>query len=163
LEGDGSIIRGRFRRDVAEEEWCDRRLLARIHRYTLDRLRQEIEPVSIQDLVRFLLRWQHIAPATQLEGKRGLLEAVTQLQGFDMPAVAWERHVLPARVAAYKGSWLDELCFSGDITWARLNPRKSNGEEMRRLAQANSATPISLARRSDLRWLIAGIRNGSAP
>jgi ATP-dependent Lhr-like helicase len=163
IEGEGSILRGRFRRDVDEEEWCDRRLLARIHRYTLDRLRQEIEPVSIQDLVRFLLRWQHVAPGTQLEGKRGLLEAVAQLQGFDIPAVAWERHVLPARVAAYKGSWLDDLCFSGDVTWARLGLRKANGEGPLRVSQANSATPVSLARRADLRWLIAGIRNGGIP
>jgi ATP-dependent Lhr-like helicase len=171
IEGEGSVLRGRFRRGVDEEEWCDRRLLARIHRYTLDRLRQEIEPVTIQDFVRFLLRWQHVAPGTQLEGKRGLLEAVAQLQGFDIPAVAWERHILPARVAAYKGSWLDELCFSGDVTWARLGLRKGNGDAPYRLSQANSATPVSLARRADLRWLIAGIRpdgrvsarNGSSP
>jgi ATP-dependent Lhr-like helicase len=162
LEGDGSIIRGHFRKDVVDEEWCDRRLLARIHRLTLDRLRQEIEPVTIQDFARFLFRWQHVAPGTQYEGKRGLLEAVSQLQGFDLPAVAWERHILPARVAAYKGPWLDELCFSGDITWARLGPRKQNGDAPARLTQANSATPISLARRADLRWLIAGIRNGNS-
>jgi ATP-dependent Lhr-like helicase len=180
LEGEGSIIRGHFRphgrpsgrpdslrspgSQPEEQEWCDRRLLARIHRLTLDRLRQEIEPVSIQDLTRFLLRWQHVAPGTQYEGKRGLLEAVTQLQGFDIPAVAWERHILPARVAAYKGSWLDDLCFSGDITWARLGRRKTNTpahlevSKGPRLTQANSATPISLTRRADLRWLIAGIR-----
>jgi ATP-dependent Lhr-like helicase len=122
----GSAMRGRFRVGAEDEEWCDRRLLARIHRYTLDRLRSEIEPVSAQDLMRFLLRWQHLAPGTHLEGKRGLLEAVAQLQGFDIPAVAWERHVLPARVAAYKGAWLDELCMAGDVAWARLSP-KTNG------------------------------------
>jgi ATP-dependent Lhr-like helicase len=157
LEGEGAIIRGHFRHAVEGEEWCDRRLLARIHRLTLDRLRQEIEPVTIQDFTRFLLRWQHVAPGTKYEGKRGLLEAVTQIQGLDIPAVAWERHILPSRVAAYKGSWLDELCFSGDVTWGRLGPRKANGDS-RRLTQANSATPISLVRRADLRWLIAGIR-----
>ena len=74
--------------------------------------------------MRFLLRWQHLAPGTQLEGKRGLLEAIAQLQGFDIPAVAWERHILPARVATYKGSWLDELCMSGDVAWGRLATRK---------------------------------------
>ena len=119
--------------EVADEEFCDRRLLARIHRYTLDRLRQEIEPVTSQDLMRFLLRWQHVAPGTQLEGKRGLLEAVTQLQGFDIPAVAWERHILPARVAAYKGSWLDELCISGDVAWAP--PRHPQGRRQRPLGR----------------------------
>ena len=117
------------------DEFCDRRLLARIHRYTLDRLRQEIEPVTAQDFMRFLLRWQHLAPGTQLEGKRGLLEAVAQLQGFDIPAVAWERHILPARVASYKGSWLDELCLSGDVSWGRLGSKK-NG------LTAPTATPV---------------------
>ncbi len=164
LEGEGTVLRGHFRRDVDEEEWCDRRLLARIHRYTLDRLRSEIEPVAIQDFMRFALRWQHLAPGTQLEGKRGLLEAVAQLQGFDVPAVAWERHILPSRVAAYKGSWLDELCLSGDVAWARLAARKSpSGENGSSRSVANSATPISFARRVDLPWLLACIRNGAPP
>ncbi len=181
LEGEGSVMRGHFRPrahapnvaaafgvgsgdegrpprgGAGEEEFCDRRLLARIHRYTLDRLRQEIEPVTSQDLMRFLLRWQHVAPGTQLEGKRGLLEAVAQLQGFDIPAVAWERHILPARIAAYKGSWLDELCMSGDVAWGRLAARK--GTDNGRSATTSSATPIALVRRTDLPWLLAGIRN----
>ena len=159
LEGEGSVMRGHFRPGADAEEFCDRRLLARIHRYTLDRLRQEIEPVTSQDLMRFLLRWQHVAPGTQLEGKRGLLEAVAQLQGFDIPAVAWERHILPARIAAYKGSWLDELCMSGDVAWGRLATRK--GADNGRSATTSSATPISLVRRTDLPWLLAGIRNGN--
>jgi len=154
----GSVMRGRFRVAAEDEEWCDRRLLARIHRFTLDRLRSEIEPVSAADLMRFLLRWQHLAPGTQLEGKRGLLEAVAQLQGYDIPAVAWERHILPGRVAEYRGSWLDELCIAGDVAWARFAGRK--GDTGRSIA-ASSATPISLARRSDLAWLVAGVRNGS--
>ncbi|MEX0683539.1 MAG: DEAD/DEAH box helicase [Dehalococcoidia bacterium] len=163
LEGEGgTAIRGRFRPLAEEEEWCDRRLLARIHRFTLDRLRADIEPVSAQDLMRFLLRWQHIAPGTQLEGKRGLLEAITQLQGYDIPAVAWERHILPARIAAYKGGWLDELCMTGDAAWARMSPRKSSEGNAHRSA-ASSATPISLTRRADLPWLLAGIRNGDGP
>jgi ATP-dependent Lhr-like helicase len=162
LEGQGGMaMRGRFRQGAEDEEWCDRRLLARIHRYTLDRLRSEIEPVSAQDLMRFLLRWQHIAPDTQLEGKRGLLEAITQLQGYDIPAVAWERHILPARISSYKGSWLDELCLTGDAAWARMATRK-NGDTKRATA-ASSATPISLTRRADLPWLLAGVRNGDGP
>ncbi len=171
LEGEGFVLRGRFRSgadrqpvrpealegpSAGEEEFCDRRLLARIHRYTLDRLRQEIEPVSAQDFLRFLLRWQHVAPGTQLEGKRGLLEAVAQLQGFDLPAVAWERHIVPARIASYRGAWLDDLCLSGDVAWARLAVRR-NGDASR-TASATSATPISLVRRTDLPWLLAGIR-----
>jgi ATP-dependent Lhr-like helicase len=165
LEGEGAVLRGRFRRGAEDEEWCDRRLLARIHRYTLDRLRQEIEPVSAQDFLRFLLRWQHIAPGTQLEGKRGLLEAVAQLQGFEAPASAWERHLLPSRVRDYRSTWLDELCLSGDVAWARLSVRKSNGNGSgpATAAAASSTTLISLARRADLPWLMAGIRNGDAP
>ena len=162
MKAEGTVLRGHFRREADEEEWCDRRLLARIHRYTLDRLRSEIEPVAIQDFMRFALRWQHLAPGTHLEGKRGLLEAVAQLQGFDIPAVAWERHILPARVASYKGSWLDELCLSGDVAWARLAARKNVPvENGARSAGANSATPISFARRVDLPWLLACIRNGT--
>ena len=149
---------------AADEEWCDRRLLARIHRYTLDRLRSEIEPVSAQDLMRFLLRWQHLAPGTQLEGKRGLLEAVTQLQGYDIPAVAWERHILPARVAAYKGLWLDELCIAGDVAWARLAGRRTDN------GRAASALPSATPRlsgsgpRGDLPWLVRrNPRNSGSP
>ncbi len=162
LENEGGVvIRGHFRVGAEDEEWCDRRLLARIHRYTLDRLRSGIEPVSAQDLMRFLLRWQHLAPGTQLEGKRGLLEAVTQLQGYDIPAVAWERHILPARVAGYKGLWLDELCIAGDVSWARLAGRRTDSG---RAASASSATPVSLARRGDLPWLVAGVRwNATRP
>jgi ATP-dependent Lhr-like helicase len=151
-------MRGRFRLGAEDEEWCDRRLLARIHRYTLDRLRSEIEPVTAQDLVRFLLRWQHLAPGTQLSGKRGLLEAIAQVQGIDIPAVAWERHILPSRVAAYKGQWLDELCLSGDVAWARFTMRTNGDSE--KAASASSATPISLVRRADLPWLSGGVRDG---
>ncbi len=163
LEGEGAVLRGRFRPGATEDEFCDRRLLARIHRYTLDRLRQEIEPVTAQDYLRFLLRWQHVAPGTQLEGKRGLLEAVAQLQGFEAPAVAWERHLLPARVAGYRPSWLDELCLSGDLAWGRLSLRRENGNGHAPANPATSATPISLVRRGDLPWLMAGMRNGDAP
>src|SRR5260370_38001528 len=115
-----------------------------------------IEQDSAQGLMRVLLRWQHLARSTQLEGKRGLLDAVTQLQGYDIPAVAWERHILPARVAAYKGLWLDELCIAGDVAWARLAGRKGDTS---RAASASSATPVSLARRGDLPWLVGGIRH----
>lgn len=161
LEAEGGVLRGHFRRDVDDEEFCNRRLLARIHRYTLDRLRQEIEPVTAQDLMSFLLRWQHVVPGTHFEGKRGLLEAINQMQGFDVPAVAWERHILPARVAEYRGSWLDELCLSGDAAWARFGLKK-NGDPGRQ-SSASSATPISLARRADLDWLLAGVRKGNHP
>ncbi len=56
LEGEGYVMRGQFTPGAAETEWCDRRLLARIHRYTVRRLRREIEPVEPRDFMRFLLR-----------------------------------------------------------------------------------------------------------
>jgi ATP-dependent Lhr-like helicase len=161
LEGEGAVLRGHFRMGAQEDEFCDRRLLARIHRYTLDRLRSEIEPVSAQDYLRFLLRWQHVAPGTQLEGKRGLLEAIGQLQGFEAPALAWERHLLPSRVAQFRPAWLDELCLSGEAMWGRLSLRKANGDAP--VAGASSTTPITLAKRADLSWLMAGMREGEAP
>ena len=101
LEAEGFALRGRFdpAAPASTEEFCERRLLARIHRYTTERLRREIEPVTAQDLMRFLLRWQHVAPDTQLEGRRGLLTAIEQLQGFEIAAGSWEPAVLPARVA----------------------------------------------------------------
>jgi ATP-dependent Lhr-like helicase len=107
---------------AAPLEWCHRRLLARIHRYTIDRLRSEIEPATGADFMRFLFAWQHAQPESRLEGSRGLLEVLGQLQGYEAPAVAWERDILPARVRGYEPAWLDELCLSGEIAWCRLVP-----------------------------------------
>lgn len=157
LEGQGIVLRGRFTPGAIGEEYCERRLLARIHRATLDRLRQEIEPVSAQDLLRTLLRWQHVAPNAQLVGRRGLLEAIGQLQGFEAPAVAWEGSLLQARVTGYQSSWLDELCLAGEVVWGRLTLRPGNGENGGR-AQPSRATPVTLALRRDLPWLLAAAR-----
>jgi ATP-dependent Lhr-like helicase len=122
LEGQGRILRGRFTPGAPEIEWCDRRLLARIHRYTLSRLRSEIEPVSAADFMRFLTHWQHVAGEDQLRESDGLLAAVEQLEGFELAAAAWEHDILPARVADYSGSQLDGLCLSGRVAWGRLTP-----------------------------------------
>jgi ATP-dependent Lhr-like helicase len=122
LETQGRILRGRFTPGVAELEWCDRRLLARIHRYTLNRLRAEIEPVSAADFLRFLLHWQHVAGEDQLRGVEGLAAAVEQLEGFELAAAGWENDVLPARVADYGPEQLDQLCLSGRVAWGRLTP-----------------------------------------
>jgi ATP-dependent Lhr-like helicase len=130
LEAEGSVLRGRFTPGLSAEanEWCDRRLLARIHRLTIGRLRREIEPVPAADFLRFLLRWQHVQPGTQLHGRRGLLEAIGQLQGLELPAPAWERHVLPARIAEYDPDDLEALCLSGAVAWARLKLASSEAE-----------------------------------
>jgi ATP-dependent Lhr-like helicase len=117
LEADGVLLRARI---GGAEAWCDRRLLARIHRYTLDRLRKEIEPVTAAQFLRFLASWQHVDPATKLEGPRGVAEAAAQLAGFEVPAAAWEASVLPARVRGYKREWLDQATLSGELVWGRM-------------------------------------------
>jgi ATP-dependent Lhr-like helicase len=100
--------------------WCDRRLLARIHRYTLDRLRREIEPVTAAQFLRFLACWQHVDPEHRVDGPAGVAEVVDQLAGFEAPAAAWESSVLPARVRGYRREWLDQLTLGGEVTWRRL-------------------------------------------
>ncbi|MFO0636983.1 MAG: DEAD/DEAH box helicase [Nannocystaceae bacterium] len=117
LEARGVAMRTRI---DGQSAWCDRRLLARIHRYTLERLRREIEPVSAAAFVRFLARWQHAELAHRLQGPRGVAEVLTQLAGFEVPAAAWEEHVLPRRVQGYRPQWLDELTRSGEFAWVRL-------------------------------------------
>ena len=106
----------------AETEWCERRLLARIHRLTVGMLRKQIEPVTAAHFMRWLLRWQHVAPGSQVTGERGTLEVLQQLQGFEIPANAWERQVLARRVADYDPKWLDQLCLTGAVGWGRLSP-----------------------------------------
>jgi ATP-dependent Lhr-like helicase len=127
LEGQGRVLRGRFTpgrftTETAALEWCDRRLLARIHRYTLNRLRAEIEPVSAAEFLRFLAHWQHVAGEDQVKGAEGLAAVVEQLEGFELGAAAWEGDVLPARVADYDGGQIDQLCMSGRVAWGRLTP-----------------------------------------
>ena len=117
LEAEGSVLRARI---DGRQAWCDRRLLARIHRYTLDRLRKEIEPVTASQFLRFLACWQHADGEHRLEGPRGVAAVVSQLAGFEVPAAAWEASVLPARVRAYKREWLDQITLSGEVMWGRL-------------------------------------------
>ena len=119
LESEGIVLRGSF--ESRALEWCDRRLLARIHRYTLNRLRAEIEPVSAADFMRFLFAWQHATPSTRLTGIDGLRAVLAQLDGFEIAERAWERYVLPLRIDRYEESQLDTLCLSGEIRWARLS------------------------------------------
>jgi ATP-dependent Lhr-like helicase len=117
LESEGFVLRGRFE---GRPGWCSRRLLARIHRYTLDRLRKEIEPVTAADFLRFLACWQHVDEVHRLDGPRGVGDVIRQLAGFEVPAAAWETSVLPARVRGYRREWLDELTLSGEMAWGRL-------------------------------------------
>jgi len=167
LEEEGFALRGRFTSRDGAEEFCARRLLARIHAYTRQRLRAEIEPVSARDFMRFLLRWQHVEPETRREGRFGVLAVIEQLQGFELAAGAWENAVLATRVEGYRREWLDELCLSGQVTWGRLSVRDAAvlpEPVARRSGMAPSrATPITLTIRDDLPWLLRAARGEAAP
>ena len=116
-------MRGRFSAGATDDEWCERRLLARIHHYTIKRLRAEIEPVAARDFIRFLFSWQHVAPEARMEGAKALGPVIDQLEGFGAPAGAWESEILPARIADYAPSWLDARCLAGQSAWTRLRSR----------------------------------------
>ncbi|HEY0396222.1 MAG TPA: DEAD/DEAH box helicase [Candidatus Elarobacter sp.] len=157
LEVDGQVLRGRFR-GSEDEEWCNRRVLARIHRLTLGQLRREIEPVSTAEYVRFLYRWQHVTPASRLHGIDGTLQIIKQLEGYEIPAAAWEASILPARVARYKREYLDQLCYSGEIMWGRLSPHPALAQdedaERKRRIRPTKLAPIALFKREDAEALI---------
>jgi ATP-dependent Lhr-like helicase len=148
LESEGFVFRGRFSAGMGEEEWCERRLLARIHRYTLDRLRREIEPVSQADYLRFLLSWQRADPESQVEGPESLNALLEQLEGFEAAASAWEGEILPARMKEYDPSWLDALCLSGRWVWGRGTAPAPNGGARR--SGPVRATPLALLSRGGL-------------
>ena len=153
LEAEGFVIRGRFTPGTTDTEWSARRLLARIHSYTLNRLRQEIEPVASADFIRFLLAWQKVAPEHQMEGPDSVRAIIDQLEGFEAPAAAWEGELLPARLVEYDPTWLDALCLSGDVVWARLTPpvrsaTDANGDRPRGAGPVRN-TPIALLRRKN--------------
>ncbi len=157
MEATGSILRGKFTDPkVSETEWCDRRLLARIHRLTVATLRKQIEPVTAAQFMRWLLRWQHIAPGSQLIGERGTLEVLRQLQGFEIPANAWERHILARRIADYDPKWLDQLCLTGAVGWGRLSPHPATLEdsaEGKRRVIPTSVAPITFFIREEADWM----------
>jgi ATP-dependent Lhr-like helicase len=160
MEMQGLLLRGVFENpattDPYEEEWCERRILQRIHRLTLGTLRKQIEAVPPATYMRWLLGWQHLAPQTQLAGEEGLLAAIAQLEGFEAPAVEWERTLLPARVANYDPRWLDALCLSGAIGWGRVSPHPAwsggDGAAPRRVIPTNAA-PITFYLRESADWL----------
>jgi ATP-dependent Lhr-like helicase len=138
LEREGVVLRARL---DGRDAWCDRRLLARIHRYTIERLRREIEPVSATQFLRFLAAWQHATDDRKLEGPRGVADVIAKLAGFEIPAASWEASVLPARVRGYRREWLDQLTLSGEVAWGRM---WGGG------ASAIRTTPVCLVPRADL-------------
>jgi ATP-dependent Lhr-like helicase len=157
MEASGAILRGKFTDPRVEgTEWCDRRLLARIHRLTVATLRKQIEPITAAQFMRWLLRWQHVEPNSQLRGERGVLEALGQLQGFEIPANAWERQILARRVADYDPKWLDQLCLTGAVGWGRLSPHPAtldDSSEGKRRVVPTSVAPITFFIREEADWM----------
>jgi ATP-dependent Lhr-like helicase len=155
LEAEGFAMRGRFTLETASEEWCERRLLARIHRYTVKRLRAEIEPVTARDFLRFLSEWQRVLPGARMQGSDALAAVLAQLEGFESPAGAWETEVIPSRINEYEPQWLDENIRAGRFIWTRLAARSGQrGEDSAaRNASPIRSTPIVLlARRHAPLW-----------
>jgi ATP-dependent helicase Lhr and Lhr-like helicase len=169
LEAEGQVLRGRFHPGAEELEWCDRRLLQRIHRLTVGRLRREIEPLSAQDFMRFLFRWHHLEPQDALQGTNGLLQAVSLLEGWEAPAAAWEQVLLPARVRGDLGGLLERACWSGDVAWGRLSLREPRNVGPRRGAEVDSPSvralrpgrnaTLTFVRRSQLDALLSASRD----
>ncbi len=152
LQSEGFALRGRFSDPAGAEEWSERRLLARIHHYTVKRLRAEIEPVSSRDFMRFLFAWQRVAAAC-MEGPDALAVIVAQLEGYEAAARAWESEILPARLKGYESDWLDDLCLAGHVTWARLRPSNARPDGSESKPSPVRTTPITmLARRHAALW-----------
>jgi len=150
LEAEGFAMRGRFTAAAAHEEWCERRLLARVHRYTVKRLRAEIEPVQAREFLRFLFDWQRVLPDARMQGSDAVAAVLAQLEGFEAPAGAWESDIIPARISEYDPHWLDEHCRAGRFVWARLEARTGAREKG---AGPIRSTPITLlARRNAKAW-----------
>ena len=168
MEMQGSILRGSFEHAApspASElnvEWCERHLLQRIHRLTLGNLRKQIEPVAPSAYMCWLLGWQHLAPQTQLSGEQGVLEALSKLEGFEVPAIEWEQSVLARRVAGYDPRWLDQLCLSGAVGWGRISPHPAwstgDGAAPRKVTPTCMA-PITFYVRDTAAWLDAALEN----
>jgi ATP-dependent Lhr-like helicase len=162
LEAEGFVMRGHFtdaagRGSGGEEEWCERRLLARIHRYTVKRLRAEIEPVQAREFLRFLCEWQRVLPESRMQGSDALAAVLTQLEGFEAPAGAWETEILPTRITEYDPEWLDEHCRAGRFVWTRLAARggahAADTERSRGPSPIRSTPVVLLARRNLPLWL----------
>jgi ATP-dependent Lhr-like helicase len=166
LESSGLILRGKFSSPAANEsEWCERRLLARIHRLTLGQLRKQIQSVAPAQFMNWLLGWQHVAPSTQLLGERGTLEAIRQLQGFEAPANSWERQILKRRITDYDPTILDQLCLTGVVGWGRLSPHPATLESVtgaKRRVTPTSVAPVTFFVREDSEWMIPRRETGEA-
>ncbi len=165
LEAEGSVLRGRFVPGIDDEQWCDRRLLARIHQATIRRLRAEIEPVAPRDFLSFLFAWQRVTEDTRLEGAEALPVVLSLLEGFEAPAGAWETEILPVRVKGYQPAWLDAQCLAGRVSWVRRTLPADGAAGRGRTATPVRTTPIALLerRRVPLWMSLPGPARGGQP
>jgi ATP-dependent helicase Lhr and Lhr-like helicase len=159
LELAGFCLRGSFTRETEETEWCERRLLARIHRLTLDGLRRQVAPVDSDGFMRFLLAHHRVASGVRPTGKAALQYAIHSLEGFEAPAGSWENDLLPSRVAAYEPQWLDQLFSSGEVVWGRLQPPRPTDEKRGQIL--TRASTVAIAARGDMPWLLSNERNAN--
>lgn len=167
IEASGLVLRGNFEKiDSDEIQWTERRLLARIHRLTLGSLRKQIEPVTAATFMRWLLRWQHVVPGSQVRDERGALEVLRQLQGFEIPASAWERQILERRISNYDPKFLDQLCMTGAVGWGRLSAHPAMLEDSAsttRRVVPTSVAPITFFVRDEAEWLaLPSVRSAHA-
>ncbi|HBN23032.1 MAG TPA: hypothetical protein DD412_07325 [Holosporales bacterium] len=147
LEGEGFVFRGNFTPGFDELEWCERRLLARVNKYTLTKLRREIEPVSASDFMRFLFSWQGVSSDEKPEGVEALRGVLDQLEGFEAPAASWERDIFSSRIKNYDHTWMDTLCLSGSAVWGRFRTGNTNGGKK---SSPIKTTPITIVKRTNL-------------
>ena len=163
LQAEGFAMQGLFSPQARPGalEWCERRLLARIHRYTVKRLRAEIEPIESRDFLRFLFEWQRVAATSRMEGPDAVGAILAQLEGFEAAAGAWETEILPERISEYEPAWLDEQCLAGRFLWTRLSPRRSDPE--RRAAPVRATPIVLLARRNHRLWSALGATENPTP
>jgi ATP-dependent helicase Lhr and Lhr-like helicase len=157
LQTEGFAFQGRYTDGADDVEWVARRLLTRMHSYSRKSRRKAVTPATVHDFMRFLLRWQHVAPDTQLVGEAGLLAVLEQLQGYEAAAVAWEPDLIGRRLRRFEPAWLDRLCHEGEVAWLRLTP--SDRDPGAPPGAPSRATPISVVLRSDLPWLLAAARH----
>ncbi len=172
IEASGLVLRGNFDKMARETtgsdetQWCERRLLARIHRLTLGSLRKQIEPVTAATFMRWLVRWQHVAPGSQARDEHGALEVLRQLQGFEIPASAWERQILERRISNYDPKFLDQLCMTGAVGWGRLSAHPAMLEDSAggaRRVVPTSVAPITFFVRDEAEWLaLSSVRSAHA-
>jgi ATP-dependent Lhr-like helicase len=160
MENQGLVMQGAFRRPATTEaydiEWCERRILQRIHQLTRSALRKQVEAVTPQAFLRWLLEWQHLTPQNKLSGEHGLFQALSQLEGFEAPAIEWERTILSSRIANYDPAWLDQLCLSGSVGWGRISPHaawSAEGQSAPSRVIPTGAAPITFYLRDSAEWL----------